>query len=281
MQTEVFTCIKKHRYSLVLMLIDAHCHLTSLSQDDLNRVAARLSSEFLCVNSSIDLATTEKSTALAGQNPYVYAAVGFHPFRAGTYTGSTISSYRELISRFRGRVVAIGEIGIDYKADASREDQEHVFFEFLRLARECALPVMIHSRVDLTQEPEDTVLETIDRVFSDYREVVFHCYSYSPALLARITDKGGTASFSLNILRQKKRIIESLRQCPLSQILLETDSPYMRLRGAATTPLDLEAVYVFAAECKGVALADLQTQVAANAARLFRRKEFHDEDRID
>jgi Tat protein secretion system quality control protein TatD with DNase activity len=116
------------------------------------------------------------------------------------------------------------------------------------------------------------VFDILDEFFKSYEKVIFHCFSYDWQLLQRLTDKGGIASFSLNILRKNKDIIDSLAKCPLKNLLLETDSPYMKINGKPSSPFDIKLVYDFTASVKKILLKDLEGIVADNFNRVFRLK---------
>jgi TatD DNase family protein len=109
----------------------------------------------------------------------------------------------------------------------------------------------------------------LDKVFSGYEQVIFHCFSYGEEILQEVIRRKGAVCFSLNILRSNAAILASLRECPLENMLLETDSPYMKIKDKHSTPLDIEKVYARAAEIKGIEPARLEAAVSENSQRLF------------
>ncbi|MBU2102137.1 MAG: TatD family hydrolase [Candidatus Omnitrophota bacterium] len=247
------------------MLLDAHCHITSLTPLDAQGAISLPASGFCFIDSSIDCASSEKSLALSSTHPHIYTALGFHPFCVKEYTPDIIGHYETFLCR-NSKVVAIGEIGLDYKAetDAPLARQEEVLRAFLSLARASKLPVIIHNRFD-----SERIFEILDEFFTSYEQVVFHCFSYGPGKLTKIIGRGGFVSFSLNVLRKNKDILGSLAACPLEHMLLETDSPYMRVRGSLSVPGDIDKVYSFVAAGRGVAREDLEKAIFKNAKRLF------------
>ena len=245
------------------MFIDAHCHINSLGIEETDNIASTCRSNHIFIDSSINFQSTLNSLQLSNKYPCIYSAIGFHPFSVKEFNESTISNYEKVLHQNK-KIVAIGEIGLDETAKISHEAQEKILKAFLRLAKDVDLPVLIHNRLK-----EPAIFNILDDFFISYEKVVFHCFSYNYEMLKRITQRGGYVSFSLNILRKKKDIIDSLINCPLENILLETDSPYMKVDGRASSPLDIEAVYSFAATTKKLKLQGLKEAVCANANKVF------------
>lgn len=249
------------------MLIDSHCHFNSLSESIQKEIIDTCSRDYCLIDSSIDLESSQIAVKLAKKHDFLYTSLGFHPFWADKFSEQILSIYRKLINENK-KIVAIGEIGLDYKADCTFNKQKEVFSSLLQLAQEKSLAVLIHYRIS-KDDDEFKILEIIDRHFKSYEKVVFHCFSYSLALLNEITARGGMISFSLNILRKKKNIIESLKECPYSNLLLETDSPYMKINGIDSKPSDILSVYSLAASIKNISEEELRQKVFLNAKKVF------------
>jgi TatD DNase family protein len=245
------------------MYIDAHCHLNSLSPFQEQNVLLACAQDFILIDSSIDLASSRRSLELSRQYPFVYSALGFHPSSFEQFDSTVIAQYQSMIDS-GVRVVAIGEIGLDIKTH-DPASQEKVFREFLGLAKANGLPVMIHNRGF-----DQRTLEILDEFFVSYEKVIFHCFSSGPDVLKHIVAKGGQVSFSLNVLRKKALILDSLNDCPLESVFLETDSPYMKIKDRESNSLDVKAVYDFAAAAKGLLVPDLSSRIQTNAFRLFK-----------
>lgn len=245
------------------MLIDSHCHINALDKDKQDAVITGGSTGCIFVDSSIDLKNSKLSLELSAKHENIYSALGFHPFCVKEYNSQTIDDYQSLISNNK-KIVAVGEIGLDFKADSSPLEQESVFKEFIKLAKKNDLAIMIHNRSKSMR-----ILDVIDDFYSSYEKVIFHCFSYSTDFLDRIIDKKGFVSFSLNILRKNKDIIASLKRCPLESILLETDSPYMRIDNRLSTPLDIGEVYKFSAEIKEIEQSKLEEVIYSNVERVL------------
>lgn len=247
------------------MLIDTHCHINSLSKTDIDDLSAHRASDSFFIDSSIDYKSTLQSLELSRTHPFIYSAVGFHPFCVKEFTPEVLAQYEKLLAQNSGRIVAIGEIGLDYKAKDALERQQDVLKEFIGLAQRYDKPLIIHNRF---QTP--AILPILDSFFSSYERIVFHCFSYSTSFLGEILTRGGYASFSLNILRKNKDILASLGACPLERLLLETDSPYMKIGDKPSVPSDISQVYSSAAAVKGLPIEELSAQVFLNAKKVFR-----------
>ncbi len=245
------------------MLIDSHCHLNSLSKITREDVISSSNSNYCFIDSSVDLNSSKVSLEISSQYDFVYSALGFHPFAGKSFSPTVVRDYEKLIDHNK-KVVAIGEIGLDYKADFSAQAQEDILAAFIELAKSKGLPVMIHNRWQDTK-----ILDILDKFYSSYERVVFHCFSSGQDFLAKIIERRGFVSFSLNILRKREEITQSLENCPLDKLILETDSPYMRAGGKPSTPLDIDKTYKIAAEIKGISKEELEEAVSLNIKELF------------
>ena len=184
------------------------------------------------VNIGCDLKSSKESIRLAEKYDYIYASVGVHPHEVSEMTSQTIEELRRLAAH--EKVVAIGEIGLDYYYDFSpRELQQFWFRQQLRLAESVNKPVIIHSR-DASQETFDIIKS------SPVRRGVIHCYSGAWQMAKDYVDMGffigvgGVVTFS-----NAKKLVEVVDKIPIEKILIETDSPYLAPNPTAanvTTP---------------------------------------------
>jgi TatD DNase family protein len=245
------------------MFIDSHCHINSLAEDKINNLISSGSNGYIFIDSSINVQSALLSLGLSKKYPFIYSAVGFHPFCVKEFGETTISEYEKMIINNK-KIIAIGEIGLDEKAEVSLQAQEDVLRSFVMLAKRLNLPVIIHNRL---KEPR--IFDILDEYFPFYEKIIFHCFSYSQSFLEKIISKGGCVSFSLNILRKKKEILESLAYCPNENILLETDSPYMKIDNLPSSPLDISKVYSFAAKIRNMDAQSLKEVIFQNANKLF------------
>jgi TatD DNase family protein len=245
------------------MLIDSHCHLNSFSFSEREDIISLCRSNYILIDSSINCQSALISSDISKKYPFIYSSLGFHPFAAKEYSLNVLETYKNLIKTNK-KIVAIGEIGLDEKTDYSIQEQERVFKNFLELAKDNNLAVVIHNRLS-----NQKILDIINDFFSSYEKIVFHCFSYSTDFLRKILVKRGFVSFSLNVLRKNKEVIDSLKECPLSNLLLETDSPYMKINNRQSNPLDIKEVYSFVSFIKKVEEKELEEAVFSNIKKLF------------
>ena len=205
-------------------LFDTHAHYDSHQFDsDRDAVLSALPGQGveLVVNPGCDLASSAKAVELAGQYPFLYAAVGVHPEDCGSWTDGDVDSLRSLAAR--PKVVAIGEIGLDYywKENPPRPLQQQVFRAQMTLARELDLPVIVHDR-DAHGDCMDIVRE-----FPEVRGV-FHCFSGSVEMAQELVRQGWMISFTgVLTYPNARKAVEAAQAVPLDRLMVETDSPYM------------------------------------------------------
>ena len=205
------------------MLFDTHAHYDSRQFDaDRDAVLSALPGQGvgLVVNPGCDLDSSRKAIAIAEQYPFVYAAVGVHPEDCGGWQDGDVDELRSLAAH--PKVVAIGEIGLDYYwKDNPRELQQRVFRAQLALAEELDLPVIVHDR----EAHGDSM--SIVREFPRVRGV-FHCFSGSAEMARELVGLGWMISFT-GVLTYKnaRKAVEAAQAVPLDRIMIETDSPYM------------------------------------------------------
>jgi len=246
------------------MLVDTHCHLNSLSSDQRRAVLARAGKELLCFDSSIDIDSSRKSLSLSSETDQVFSCLGFHPYSLDQFSPDTIDIYRSWIKEHK-RIAAIGEIGLDCKAPFSLDRQAEVFRQFIEMALAQNLPLVLHNRLD-----SQMILDVLDEYYDDYQKIMFHCFSQDEAFADRVLAKNGMFSFSLNVLRKNAQSRRLLAYVPEENMVLETDSPYMRIKGDNSTPLDVEKVYLFTAETKNIPLPELKQKILENAGKVFK-----------
>ena len=207
-----------------MTLFDTHAHYDARQFDpDRDQVLSALPGRGveLVVNPGCDLASSRKAVELAGRYPFVYAAVGVHPEDCGDWTDEDVEELRALANH--PKVVAVGEIGLDYywPENPPKELQKRVFRAQLALARELDLPVIVHDR-----EAHGDSMELV-REFPEVRGV-FHCFSGSAEMARELVKLGWMISFT-GVLTYKnaRKAVEAARAVPLDRIMIETDSPYM------------------------------------------------------
>ena len=250
------------------MYFESHAHYDDERfDDDRDELLASFPAEGIetVVNSSSDIASSRASIALAEKYPFFYASVGVHPHEVSKMREEDIDTLRELSKH--PKVVAIGEIGLDFYYDLSpRNDQRYWFKRQLALAEELDMPVIIHSR-DASQECFDIISA------SNVRKGVIHCYSGSAPMAQDYADMGfyigigGSLTFKNN-----KKTVEVVEKLPLEKILIETDSPYLApvpYRGRRNDSRLLKYVVEKISEIKNVPEIDICNITKNNAIELF------------
>ena len=220
------------------------------------------------VNIGASLASTKTTLSLAERYPDFYAAVGVHPNETAELTEQDMAWLKEVSTG--KKVVAIGEIGLDYYWDEpERELQKKWFVRQLALAKETGLPVVIHSR--------DAAKDTLDIMKSEHAGTtggVIHCFSYGVDMareylnLGYFLGIGGVLTFN-----NAKKLKEVVQFAPLSSLVLETDCPYLSpvpFRGKRNSSLNLPYVVEILAELKKITPEEVIRVTAENARRLYR-----------
>ncbi len=254
-------------------MIDSHCHLDSHqygeSQEELVAEATAAGVHTL-VTIGADLPSSHATVELASRFPSVYATVGIHPHDATTLTPHALATLRELATR--KKVVAIGEIGLDYYRDLSpRSVQREAFIQQLELAVTLKLPVVIHTR----EAFEDTI--AIVRDFSARLPGgVFHCFPGSARDAEIVFGLGFVISVGGQVTYKNSVMSQTIAGVPLDRVLLETDAPYLTpvpFRGKTNRPAYVTHVCQKVAELHRLSAGEVERITDSNSRRLFRLAE--------
>ncbi len=251
------------------MLFDTHAHIDDEAFDsDRESVIEEISSGpvkcFVNIGSSIE--SSESSIRLTRKYKGIYAAVGIHPHDALKTPMECIEDLRRM--SFEEKVVAIGEIGLDYYYDFSPRDvQAEWFKKQIRLANQCKLPFIVHSR-DASQDTFDLIKE-----HNNNSRFVLHSYSQSAEMVKRYLDFDAYFSFSgVVTFKNANKIREAVRVVPLNRLLIETDSPYLTpvpLRGKRNNPSYVQYVAQSLAEILGMSYEQICSLTFENACSFF------------
>ena len=252
-----------------MAIFDTHAHYDAEQFDeDRDSVLASFPAANigLVVNPGCDLPSSRMAVELAERYDFLYAAVGIHPEECAGYTDADLEVLRQLAQH--PKVVAIGEIGLDYywEENPPRDFQQNVFRKQLELARELDLPVIIHDR-DAHGDALAIVLE-----YPDVRGV-FHCFSGSPEMAQELLKRGWYLGFDGPItFKNARRAPEVAAVTPLDRMVIETDSPYLTpvpFRGKRNDSRYLPYVIEKLAEWKGVSPAEVERVTYENGLRLY------------
>lgn len=253
------------------MLFDTHAHLNAKQFDkDRAEVIQRAKENGVSriVNIGFDRETVATSLALAEQYDFIYAAVGWHPLSAAKMTDRDLDWLRELSEH--PKVVAIGEIGLDYYRDASsKETQKEVFRKQIRLAKEVNLPIIIHDR-----EAHQDVYEILKEENAAEVGGIMHCFSGSAEMAQQFLDINFYISLAGPVtFKNAKKPKEVAKTVPLDRLLIETDCPYLTpepYRGKRNETGYVRYVAETIAELRGMDYEELCKITYENATRLFR-----------
>ncbi|MEG1850129.1 MAG: TatD family hydrolase [Oscillospiraceae bacterium] len=216
------------------------------------------------LNAASDVASSEAALALANSHDFIWASAGVHPHEAATLDDAALLRIASLCGE--ERVVALGEIGLDYYYDlAAREVQKVAFERQLQLALEVDLPVIIHSR--------DAAQDTLELVKKYRPRGIVHCFSGSAELAREYVSMGMYLGFTgVVTFANAKKPLEAAREVPLSQLLIETDCPYLApvpFRGKRCDSTMLPYTAAALAAAKGVETEVLIQATWENAHRIY------------
>ncbi len=253
------------------MIFDTHAHLNAEHfQEDLHEVIDRAKEMGVShiVNVGFNRETIPTSIALAEQYPFIYSTVGWHPQDAKDMTKEDLDWIESLTSH--DKVVAIGEIGLDYYWDTSPKDiQAEVFRQQIRLARKVNLPIVIHNR-----DADYDVVQILEEEKAEEVGGIMHCFGGSWEIAQQCLDMNFYISFGGPVtFKNAKRPKEVAAQVPLDRLLIETDCPYLSpepKRGKRNETGYIRYVAEQVAYLRGISLEKLAEETTKNAKRLFR-----------
>lgn len=248
------------------MLIDTHCHLLSSCYDDVTteiNEAINAGVDKIIIN-GYDVQSSIEAVELAKKHDEVYAAVGIGPENIDNITESDINKILEL--SFNDKVVAIGEIGLDYYwTKENKETQINVFKSMLDIANKRNLPVIVHTR--------ESIMDTYNLLTTYNVTGILHCYSGSLEMAREFIKKGfligigGVVTF-----KNAKKLKEVVKEIPLENISLETDSPYLTpepYRGKPNNPSYLTYIVSEIAKIKNISNEEVISVTSNNVMGKF------------
>lgn len=252
------------------MLFDTHAHLNAEQfNEDLPEVIQRAKEEGVetIVVVGFDRPTITKAMEICDQYDFIYASIGWHPVDAIDMTDEDLAWIEELSSH--PKVVALGEMGLDYYWDKSPKSvQKEVFRRQIQLAKKVKLPIIIHNR-----EATADIVTILKEEGASEVGGIMHCYSGSVEVAKECLEMnfyislGGPVTFKN--ARKPKEVAEAV---PLNKLLIETDCPYLAphpYRGKRNEPSYVKLVAEQIAELKGISYEEVAKQTTSNAKKLF------------
>lgn len=255
-------------------MLDSHCHLNDDGLFEKRAEVIKNAKEAgvsLMVCIGWDLESSKKAIQIAHEFEGVYAAVGFHPENLEGISDEALEEIKKLAKD--EKVIAIGEIGLDYhwfKEKAEHDNQKVWFIRQIELANELNLPLSIHAR-DASEDTYEILKEHPAKA-----GCVLHCYSGSTEMLERFAKLGCYFGFDgpityKNAIEPK----ENVKKCPIDRILTETDAPYLSpipYRGKQNEPAHIKEILQNMADLLGISEKDMEIAVENNFKSLFHRK---------
>ncbi len=253
-------------------MIDTHVHLDD-TRYDVDRDALIARAKAAGVGTLITIGTNLEDSAwvrdYVAQRDGIYGAIGEHPEQVETWDDERLRAYRA-IAKGAKNIVAIGEVGLDFhRPEFSLAKQEPAFRDFIRLALELNLPLVIHQREAATDTLRVLREEGAERVGG-----VFHCFAGDAAAAKGALDLNfDLAVGGILTYKSAQPLRDVIAGVPLSRLLLETDGPWLApqdWRGQRNEPAYIIAVAAKLAELKGVSVAEVEKATTANAKRVFK-----------
>jgi TatD DNase family protein len=255
------------------MLIDSHAHIQGKEyagevEAVIERARTAGVEKIIVVGGAGDMSSNTEAVALAARFENVYATVGMHPHDAKDVSAEDLAKLRELI--VHSKVVAVGETGLDYYYSHSPHDvQRRVFTQFIYIARETRLPIVVHEREAAVESAE-----LLRREGAGELRGVIHCFTGDYNAARAYLDLGFYLSFTgIITFKNAEPLREVVRRVPLERMLVETDSPYLTPvphRGKRNEPAYVRWVAEMIARIKAICLEEVAETTTGNAAALFK-----------
>jgi len=267
------------------MFIDSHAHLEMEQFDaDREQMLARAREagieKIVAIGSGTGPGSLDCGIQLAEQHEYIYATIGIHPHEAKLATDADFQELERLARR--PKVIAWGEIGLDYFYDHSpRELQQGVFLTQMELARAAKLPIVIHCRPsDKSENAWDDCLQLMEQYWrASGLGGILHCFTGSWSHARRALNIGFMISFAGNLTFPKAQTIrDTAKEVPLERLLIETDSPFLAPvphRGKRNEPAFVKEVARQMGEIRGLSTEETGRQTATNFYNFFKLAEFN------
>ena len=254
------------------MLIDSHAHIQGNEYDGeveavIERARGAGVEKIIAVGGAGDMSSNTDAIALADSFPDIYATVGMHPHDAKDLGTEELRALSELTAH--PKVVAVGETGLDYYYNHSPRDmQRRVFSQFIRIARQTGLPIVVHER-DATKD----AAELLRSEGAGELRGVIHCFTGNYEAACAYLDLGFYLSFTgIITFKNAESLRDVVRKVPLEHMLIETDSPFLTPvphRGKRNEPAYVRFVAETVAIVRGISLEQVASITSANAQNLF------------
>ncbi len=244
------------------MYIDVHCHLDLSKDIDKDVKNADSKGVGIIVTQGTNSETNKKALELAKKYKVVKVALGFYPIDAINASDEEIDDEIDFIRKNKDKIVAIGEVGLDLKETDQIDKQSKIFQKFIDLSMELDKPIIIHSR-----KAEKEAIEMLEK--SKARKVIMHVFSGKVSLVKKIMGNKWYVTIPTNV-KHSEQFQNIVKDVPLSQLLCETDSPYLHPdKKFPNEPANVIESYKKIAELRKITLKEVEKTIEDNYKKLF------------
>lgn len=246
-------------------MVDTHCHLFKEYYDNIDEIVSNMKDNYIIVSGS-DEESNKEVMELIEKYPNVFGTIGIHPSSVNNISKKDLDFIEKNISH--PKIVAIGEVGLDYHYDKDNiEKQKEIFIKQIKIAKDNKKAIVIHSR-DSIEDTYNILKENINK-----EKIILHCYSSSYEMAKRFLEFnvmfgiGGVLTF-----KNSKTLKEVVEKIDIEYLLLETDSPYLSpepLRGLKNQPINITFVAQKIADLKKISLEEVLKTTTDNAKSQF------------
>ncbi len=251
------------------MIFDTHAHYDDSAFDedrDILLENLRKKNVRYIINSSVDIPSSLESIKLTEKYSYIYAAVGIHPQNIDDELENDYQNHIENMIKKNKKVVAIGEIGLDYHFDSNEKSKQKIIFEDqIKLSLKYALPIIVHDR-----EAHKDTIETLKKYNP---KGIVHCFSGSVEMAKELVKLGMYLGIGgVSTFKNAKNIIETIKEIPIENLVLETDAPYLApepLRGTRCDSSLIKYVAEKISAIKNINVQEVYEKTFNNAVKIF------------
>lgn len=251
------------------MFIDVHAHLCDDKFSNVKEIVENAEKENVkkIISASYNFSSIEKNLEIAENFKNVFVTIGIHPENVDEIQDDYLKKLKDMVKN--KKVVAIGEIGLDYHwRDDNKDLQKRIFIEQIGLANKLDLPIVVHCR--------DAIGDTL-QILKEYTpkcESLMHCYSGSIESAKEFMKLGFSFSFGgVVTFKNAKNVQEVVRNIPIERIMLETDCPYMSpepFRGKINEPKNISIIAEKIAELKNLKISEIEEKTTKNSEKMFK-----------
>ena len=248
-----------------MTFIDVHCHIDRYNEDEIKAIIgrAREARVGIIINNGSTIKTNREVFELAKKYSEIKIALGIHPIECGGLSDKEIDNEIEFIRGNKDKIIAIGEVGMDFKeSEVEPERQAEIFKKFIKLAKEIDKPIIAHSR-----KAELKCIETLEEMKA--KKVLMHCFSGKISLVSRIINNGWFISIPASI-KYNSQFQLIAQKAPIGQLFCETDAPFLHPdKERDNEPALVLEAYKKIAEINHVSLEDVEKKIEENYHRFF------------